>query len=84
MKKLDKPLFTDKRKKPVTIKGTKTKAPKKLSSMAAPTTDMSSDMPMDMSSSTPAADASAPTFKSGGMVHRGQGAVIKFKTTKYC
>jgi len=84
MKKLDKPLFTDKRKKPVTVKGTKTKVPKNLSSMSAPTMDMTSQMPSDMSSATPAADASAPAFKSGGMVHRGQGAVIKFKTTKYC
>jgi hypothetical protein len=81
MKKLDKPLFTDRRKKPVTIKGTKVKVPKNLSSsMSAPTMDMASDM----SSATPMADASAPAFNSGGIVSRGQGKIIKTKTTKYC
>jgi len=85
MKKLDKPLFTDRRKKPITVKGTKVKVPKNLSSnmsasMSAPTMDMAPDM----SSTTPMADASAPAFNSGGIVSRGQGKIIKTKTTKYC
>jgi hypothetical protein len=85
MKKLDKPLFTDRRKKPITVKGTKVKVPKNLSSsMFAPTTDLTSQMPSDMSSATPMADASAPAFNSGGIVSRGQGKIIKTKTTKYC
>ena len=81
MKKLDKPLFTDRRKKPITIKGTKVKVPKNLSSsMSAPTMDMAPDM----SSPTPVADASAPAFNSGGIVSRGQGKIMRTKTTKYC
>ena len=87
MKKLDKPMFTDKRKKPITVKGTK--SPKKLSgSMSAPTMDMTSpmtpDMSPNMSSPTPAADASAPAFNKGGIVSRGQGKIMRTKTTKYC
>ena len=89
MKKLDKPLFTDRRKKPITIKGTKVKVPKNLSSsMSAPTMDMTSpmtpDMSPNMSSPTPAADASAPAFNKGGIVSRGQGKIMRTKTTKYC
>jgi hypothetical protein len=81
MKKLDKPLFTDRRKKPITVKGTKVKVPKNLSSsMSAPTMDMAPDM----SSTTPMADASAPAFNSGGIVSRGQGKIMRTKTTKYC
>ena len=81
MKKLDKPLFTDRRKKPITIKGTKVKVPKNLSSsMSAPTMDMAPDM----SSPIPVADASAPAFNKGGIVSRGQGKIMRAKTTKYC
>ena len=75
MKKLDKPLFTDRRKKPITVKGTKLKAPKKLSS------NISS---VDMSSDTPAADMAAPVFNKGGIVSRGQGKIMKSKKTQYC
>jgi hypothetical protein len=81
MKKLNKPLFTDRRKKPITVKRTKVKVPKNLSSsMSAPTMDMAPDM----SSTTPMADASAPAFNSGGIVSRGQGKIMRTKTTKYC
>jgi hypothetical protein len=81
MKKLDKPLFTDRRKKPITVKGTKVKVPKNLSSsMSAPTMDMAPDM----LSTTPMADAPAPAFNSGGIVSRGQGKIMRTKTTKYC
>ena len=33
---------------------------------------------------TPAADASAPAFNKGGIVSRGQGKIMRTKTTKYC
>jgi len=56
---LTKPEFTDKRKKPITVKGTKNK---------------NKDI-----SFNPVAN---PIFKKGGIVHRGQGKVIKFKKTK--
>ena len=75
MKKLYKPLFTDRRKKPITVKGTKVKAPKNLSS------NISS---VDMSSDTPATDMAAPVFNKGGIVSRGQGKIMKSKTTQYC
>jgi hypothetical protein len=75
MKKLYKPLFTDRRKKPITVKGTKLKAPKKL---------LSNISSVDMSSDTPAADMAAPVFNKGGIVSRGQGKIMKSKTTQYC
>jgi hypothetical protein len=76
MKKLYKPLFTDRRKKPITVKGTKVKVPKNLSSNMSSSVDMSSD--------TPAADMAAPVFNKGGIVSRGQGKIMKSKTTQYC
>jgi hypothetical protein len=51
--------FEDKRKKPLTVKGTKS---------------------IDKSISfNPVVN---PSFKKGGVVHRGQGKVMKFKKTK--
>jgi hypothetical protein len=59
MSKLNEVAFEDKRKKPITVKGTKTK---------------NKDI-----SFNPVAN---PIFKKGGIVHRGQGKVMKFKKTK--
>ena len=59
MSKLNEVAFEDKRKKPITVKGTKTK---------------NKDI-----SFNPVAN---PIFKKGGIIHRGQGKVMKFKKTK--
>ena len=68
----------DKRKKPLTKAGTA--MPSMMPSMdsnnmmgpTAPEGDMGSSM------------GSAQGFKKGGIISRGQGSVIKTKTTKYC
>jgi len=55
----------------------------------SPTGDTSMDTSMDTSSDMSSAPSSGESsgegsYKKGGIVHRGQGAVMKIKTTKYC
>jgi len=73
--RLAKPLFSDKRKRPLTKKGISTNIK-----------NISSGMPTDMSteSMTPSSDMSASTFKKGG-VAKGCGKIMsdKKKVTKY-
>jgi hypothetical protein len=59
MNKLSKPKFTDRREKPITVKGTKLE-----------------DKNISLQ---PKIDT---IFKKGGVVSKGQGIVIKYKTTK--
>jgi hypothetical protein len=95
--RLKKPSFTDKRKKPIVKKSVqpKLKFPRLMSSgirtglgatpSFSPTGDTSMDTSGDMSSAPSSGESSGEgSYKKGGIVHRGQGAVMKIKTTKYC
>jgi len=89
--------YTDKRKRPIVKKNVqpKLKIPKLMSSGirtglgGAPSFSPTGDTSMDTSSDTSSAPSSGEnsgegSYKKGGLVHKGQGAVMKIKTTKYC
>jgi len=74
MTRFKKQTLKDKRKKPLTIAGT-----------AMPSMMPSMDSNNMMGPTAPEGDmGSSQGFKKGGIISRGQGGVMKIKTTKYC